>query len=168
MCSPPTPGPVPAPVQAAPSPPARTMPHRPRRRRVARRWPSRGRRRAWRSHHDRSSSRSARASGPWTFADGSISRRSVSSAVNCRAEISPRASRPRDDRSTWQASSSASAAREAAAAGLLISCAKPAASVPRVTRDSRCRAVASMDRAVRESPRIRCLPNGNQALTFSS
>ena len=46
------------------------------------------------------------------------------------------------------ASSSASTARVAAAAGLLSSWARPAARVPRVTRDSRCRTVDSMDRAV--------------------
>ena len=58
-------------------------------------------------------------------------------------------------------SRSASTARSDAAAGLLISWARPAASVPRATSDSRWRAAASMLRTVWKTPTIRCLPNGN-------
>ena len=121
------------------------------------------------SHTDRASSWSARASGSWTTAV----RLDLAAQRVERGELLGRdlvTGQPGQARtaSVWQASSSASTAREAAAAGLLTSCAKPAASVPRVTRDSRCRAVASMDRAVRYSPWMRCLPNGNQALTFSA
>ena len=47
-----------------------------------------------------------------------------------------------------QASSMAWTLRVAAAAGLFSSCARPAASVPRVTRESRWRAVDSIERAV--------------------
>ena len=72
------------------------------------------------------------------------------------------ASRPREASKRLACVSRSSTARVAAAAGLLISCAKPAASVPSVTRDSRCRAVDSMVRAVRYSPWMRCPPNGNQ------
>ena len=59
---------------------------------------------------------------------------------------------------------SASTARVAADAGLLISCASPAASVPSATSASRCRAVDSMRRAVCTSPSMKCTPNGNHAL----
>ena len=69
-----------------------------------------------------------------------------------RPRCSSWASRRRDESSIWHAVCRASTARAAAAAGLLISCARPAASVPRVTRDSRCRAVDSMDRAVLVQP----------------
>ncbi len=65
------------------------------------------------------------------------------------------ASRPREESSAWQAVSKPSTARVAADAGLLISWARPAASVPKVTRDSRCRAVDSIDRAVWYSPAMR-------------
>ena len=79
----------------------------------------------------------------------------------------PRSRRRRAGRATTAASgrpsSSASTARVAAAAGLLISCASPAASVPSVTSASRCRAVDSMVRAVRYRPSMRCPPNGNHA-----
>ena len=67
-----------------------------------------------------------------------------------------------DESSISQVLSSASTARDVAAAGLLISCARPAASVPSVMSDSRWRAVASIDRAVRYSPWMKWPPKGNQ------
>ena len=78
----------------------------------------------------------------------------------------PRAGRARTAASS-QRRSSASTARVAAAAGLLISCASPAARVPRATSASRCRVTASKLRAVRNRPSMRCAPNGNQALDQS-
>ena len=59
----------------------------------------------------------------------------------------------------------ASTDRRMAAAGLLISWANPAASVPSATRDSRWRAVASMLRTVWNTPVIRCLLKGDHAPT---
>ena len=56
---------------------------------------------------------------------------------------------------------SASTARVDAEAGLLISCASPAARVPSATSASRCRAVDSMLRTVWTSPLMRWTPNGN-------
>jgi hypothetical protein len=100
------------------------------------------------SHDASACSRSERASGSGSAAGGSISRRSVSMAANCPAVISSWTSRPRDETSVSDAVWSASTARVAADAGLLISWARPAASVPRVTRDSRWRAVDSIERAV--------------------
>jgi hypothetical protein len=119
------------------------------------------------SHDDKASSRSARASGSRTAARESISWRRASSAANCRPEISSRASLSTEESSVWHAVSSASTARVVAAARLLISCARPAESVPRVTRESRCRAVDSMERAVRYKPSMRCLASGNQTLNRS-
>ena len=75
--------------------------------------------------------------------------RSASSAANCSGEMFFCASWPRDNSSEPNSVSSPSTARLAAAAGLLISCAMPAANVPRVTRELRCLAVDSMERAVR-------------------
>ena len=53
---------------------------------------------------------------------------------------------------------SASTARVAAEAGLLISCARPADSVPRATSASRWRAVDSIRRTVLTSPSMKCTP----------
>ena len=61
-------------------------------------------------------------------------------------------------------SRSTSAARVAADAGLLISCASPAASVPRATSDSRCRAMDSKARAEWKTPSRMCSPNGNRSV----
>ncbi len=107
------------------------------------------------NHVDSSSSRSASASGSRNPVGGTISRRSASSAENCSAEISPRASRRSDASSVSSSVSSESTARVAAAAGLLISCASPAESVPSVMSASRCRVLASMCRAVLKSPSTR-------------
>ena len=59
------------------------------------------------------------------------------------------ASWPADSSSARNSASSPTTARLAAAAGLLISWAMPAANVPRVTSELRCLAVDSMERAVR-------------------
>ena len=86
--------------------------------------------------------------------DGLISRRSTSSAMNCSAE-NDRSARPtRDESKVVQVSSSASTARVAAAAGLLSSWARPAASVPSATRASRWRDIASIVRTVWKNPSI--------------
>ena len=104
--------------------------------------------------------------GSWTTVWGSASRRACERGELPGGDSSP-ASWAREESSVWHAVSRASTARAAAAAGLLISCARSAASLPSVTRDSRCRAVDSMDRAVLYSPSMRCLPSGNQSLSRS-
>jgi len=68
--------------------------------------------------------------------------------MNCPAVIDRSASLPSEDCRSSQLASSASAARVAADAGLLISWANPAARVPRATSASRWRAIVSMLRAV--------------------
>jgi hypothetical protein len=93
-------------------------------------------------------SSSARSTGSGTVARGPSSRRRSSSTPNWAAVTSPSASRRSADSNETQAVSRALTERAAAAAGLLISCASPAASVPSVIRASRCRAVDSIARAV--------------------
>ena len=122
----------------------------------------------WASSQPRSaSSRSATASGSMLAADTSISRRSDSTAMNCSAESDCSARSTSEDSSAVQVSWSASTARAAAAAGLLSSWARPAASVPSATSASRWRDSASMLRTVWKKPSIRWTPKGNQERTSS-
>ena len=79
------------------------------------------------------------------------------------AEIPSPASRCSDAKTSSLACCSAPTERTAAEAGLLISCASPAASVPRATRASRWRALCSMRRAVPISPRSRWTAKGNHS-----
>ena len=92
-------------------------------------------------------------------------RRKESSSSSCLAVTSVSARPLSDARISLHACRSASTARNEAAAGLLISWASPAASVPSATSDSRWRAAASMTRTVWNTPVIRCLPNGNHSPT---
>ena len=95
------------------------------------------------SQSERASSRSARSIGSTDGARGSSSLRSASIPVNCSALIGTAASRCREESSPSYASPRASTARVAAAAGLLSSCASPAARVPRAASASRRRAMDS-------------------------
>lgn len=104
----------------------------------------------WRLSQDVSAcSRSARSSGSRFAVAGLISLRSASSAANCSREMSSWVSLRTEESSVWHSFSKATIARLAADAGLLISWAMPAASVPKVASESRCRAVDSTERAVR-------------------
>jgi hypothetical protein len=100
------------------------------------------------SHDSRLSSRSETASGSETIGRDPSSLRRASSATNCPVESSLLASRTCDDSRVRHVSSSSSIALVAAAAGLLIWWAMPAASVPRATSDWPWRAVDSIERAV--------------------
>ena len=68
--------------------------------------------------------------------------------MNWAALIPFFANQARDSSTAALAPASASAARVAAAAGLFSSWARPAANVPRVINELRCRAVDSIERAV--------------------
>jgi hypothetical protein len=114
------------------------------------------------SQSERASSRSATTSGAVLAAAGSISRRRASSTASWSAVTPLVASRALDDSRAAPASCSAPAARVAADAGLLISWANPAASVPSATSASRCRATDSMFRTVPTRPLMKWTPNGNQ------
>ena len=109
------------------------------------------------------SSRSALASESRETGRSASSRRSASRAANWVAEMPCSASPRKAVSSEALVSSSAATARTAAAAGLLSSCANPAARRPRVTSESRWRAVASIRRAVPKMPLIRCTPRGSHA-----
>ena len=95
-----------------------------------------------------SSSSSASRIGSGFDGRGATCCRSSSSCAKWSAVRSPSASRRSEASSDEQTASRASTERVAAAAGLLSSCARPAASVPSVTSDCRCRTVDSMLRAV--------------------
>ena len=118
----------------------------------------------WRSSQAASAcSRSARASGSSVHGSGlDLAAQRVERGELVRRDVLLRQPAQRGQQRLARCRR-ASTARVAAAAGLLISWARPAASVPRVTSASRCRAVDSIERAVRKRPSIRCAPNGNQA-----
>ena len=105
------------------------------------------------------------ASGAVSAAAGSTARRKLSSATNRSDENDPSARCTSDVNIVSVACSTMSTARAAADAGLLSSCASPAASVPSATSASRSRADASMRRTVWNSPSIMWMPNGNHSAT---
>ncbi len=115
----------------------------------------------------RASSRSATAIGSTGPVGGSISLRIDSMAMNCSADSDRSASSTSDASSPLQVASIASTARTVAAAGLLSSCARPAASPPSATSASRWRDIASMFRTVWKKPSIMWMPKGNHVRTSS-
>lgn len=114
-------------------------------------------------HSANASSRSAVASGSAPGPVTTSSRRRASRPASCSPVIAPVASDHREVSIVSDSVVRPSTARTVAAAGLLISWARPAASVPSVMSDSRWRTVASIVRAVPSTPSIRCPPRGNQA-----
>ena len=135
-CSPPTPGrargPIPPRTAAARSHQARSTPAAASGGAIVQ-----SRSTPWRaSQADRACSRSARASGSGSGRPGLElpAQRVERGELGGRDLVAGEPAERREQR--LHAASSASTARVAAAAGLLISCARPAASVPSVTRDS--------------------------------